>query len=160
MHELAGGDGLQWTDLAAFLFHPIQRKHGIRQGRQRCAHLHAHCLARLQTDRAQGTGGHVADDRQGFLYTAGVLYGRGIFWVAVGVAAPGNCQRLADVHAAHGIAVDGGLVESGQRFGALDSFGAAQPQGLGDGDAHWLGGHRRRGDDCQLFFDRSHVCCP
>ena len=64
---------------------------------------------------------------------------------------------VSNIDATHGVAVDGGLIESRQRAFGDNFFGAQQALSFGDRDPDRPRCHRRRRHDGLLLLDRPHV---
>ncbi len=132
---------------------PAQRQHRIGQRRQRGAGLHPGRLAGLQPAGGARTGldgsGH-RQDQPAALARVGVF-------VVVG-------ERPDDTHltdpdhvdAAHRVAVDRGLIESGQRPFGHHFLGAHQSLRLGDGNTYGPRGYRGGRYPGLLLLHRTH----
>ncbi len=128
---------------------PPQRQHRVGQGRHRSAGLHAGGLSRLQPTRCARARLDHAHHRQADLLIA-ARRRRPALVVATYRAHPEH------VDAAHGIAVDGGLIEAGQRAFGHHFFGAHQALRFCDRYAHGSRGYRSGRDSCLLLLNRTH----
>ncbi len=134
---------------------PAQRQHRVGQCRQRRPGLHPRGLARLQSagrpcagrDGAHHRQCHAAPGRR-LLRPLVLVVGLLVGWL--------DLAHAEHVDAADRVAVDGGLIESGQRAFGHHFFGAQQPLRLGDGDPHRPRRHRGGRHPGLLLFHRTH----
>ena len=128
---------------------PSQRKHGVGECRHRRACLNPCRLLGLQPAGGARTGLNRAHHRQAHLTVGASL---GLFGAVV-LITDTDAQH---VHAADGVAVDGGLIES--RQGALgdDFLCAHQTLRLGDRDPDGSGSHRGGRYSSLLLLNRPH----
>ena len=127
---------------------PPQRQHSVGEGRHRRARLHARGLTRLQPARLAGACLDRAHHREADFAVSVVVGIRGV--VAVGRT---NAKHI---HAAHGVTVDGGLIEARQRTLSDDFLGAHQTLRFGDRHPDRAWRHRGSRYPGLLFLDRTH----
>ena len=142
---------------------PPQREDRIGQRGQRGPGVHPGGLPWLQAARCARTGldgSHHRQDQPLAPVPIGWVAGRVVGWLTETIAA-----HLADtqhVDAAHRVAVDRGLIETGQRPLGHHFLGAHQSLRLGDGDTYRPRSHRGGRYPGLLLLHRTHSAplCP
>ena len=123
---------------------PTQRQHRVGERGHRRTGLHPRGLPRLQTSGSAFARGDGRD------------HGQRDVGVAAGI-------RAHHVDAAHGVAIDGSLIESGQRALGDHLFGAHQALSFGNRHPHRPRRHRSCRNPGLLLLNRTHsspFCIP